>query len=453
MPKQILLNAFNMNCAVHQSPGLWRHPRDRKHAYKDLTYWTDLARTLERGKFDGIFLADVTGVYDVYGGSADAALRNGLQVPVNDPFLLVPAMAAVTENLGFGITGSISYEPPYTFARKMSTLDHLTGGRAGWNIVTGYLNSAAKASGRERQVSHDTRYDIAAEYMELMYKLWEGSWDADAVRVDEEAGIYVDPRKVRAVHHDGEYFRLDGIHLSEPSRQRTPVLYQAGSSGKGQAFAGRHAECVFVSSPSKPNLAPTVRKMRQATADQGRAPSDVLIFAMMTVVVAPTDKEAAEKYEEYRRYASYEGALTLLSGFTGVDFSSCDPDEPVKHIRNDSIHAAMDRFTIGDPSRSWTVGQVAEQLGVGGSGPKVVGSPQTVADQLEGWIEEVGIDGFNLNYTVEPEGMRDFVDLVVPELQNRGAFKSDYAQGTLRDKLFGRGPLLQAPHPAAAYRA
>jgi FMN-dependent oxidoreductase (nitrilotriacetate monooxygenase family) len=450
--KEIRVNAFDMNTASHISQGLWRHPRDRSAEYTTLKYWQDLARLLERGKFDGIFLADVTGIYDVYGGTADAALRNGVQVPNNDPFLLVPAMAAVTEHLCFGVTGSLSYEPPNTFARKMTTLDHLTDGRVGWNIVTGYLNSAAKGAGAAKVTEHDTRYDIAEEYMELMYMLWEGSWEEGAVLRNRETGIYVDPAKVHRVRHDGEYLRLDAIHLSEPSLQRTPVLYQAGASSKGQAFAGKHAECVFVGNPSKSTLAQTVKQTRAAAVAQGRRPEDVVIFAMMGIVVGRTDEEAHEKLREYNKYASYEGALTLLSGWTGMDFSSCDPKDKVKHERTDAMHTAIDRFTVSDPNRVWTVGEVAEFLAVGGSGPVLVGSPKKVADELQQWVEETGIDGINLARTITPDGVSDFVDLVVPELQARGAYKTEYKSGTFREKLFGNSARLTSPHPGAKFR-
>jgi len=450
--KKILFNAFDMNTAVHQSQGFWRHPRDRSGEYTSIHYWQKLARKLEEGKFDGLFLADVTGIYDVYGGNADAALRNAVQVPNNDPFLIVPAMAAVTEHLGFGITGAITYEPPYTFARKMSTLDHLTDGRVGWNIVTGYLNSAAKASGAQAQTGHDTRYEIAEEYMELMYKLWEGCWEKDAVVRNRETGLYVDPSKVHPVKHDGRYFRLNGIHLAEPSRQRTPVLYQAGASPKGQAFAGRHAECVFISSPTKPVLISTVKKIRAAALEQGRAADSIAIFGMMGLIVGRTDKEAQDKLADYRQYASYEGALTLMSGWTGIDFSSCDPKDPVKHIQSDSMQTGIDRFTISDPNRVWSVGEVAEHIAVSGSGPMIVGSPETVADELQQWFAEADIDGFNLAYSLAPDTINDIVDMVVPVLQERGVYKTEYAPGTLREKLFGRGPLLEAPHQAHQYR-
>ena len=176
MPRPIRLNAFDMNCVAHQSPGLWRHPDDQAWRYKDLSYWTDLAKLLERGHFDGLFIADVLGIYDVYGGNRNATVREATQIPVNDPILLTSAMAHVTEELGFGITASISFEHPYPFARRMSTLDHLTDGRVGWNVVTSYLDSGAKNLGQVAQLTHDNRYDIADEYLEVCYKLWEGSW-------------------------------------------------------------------------------------------------------------------------------------------------------------------------------------------------------------------------------------------------------------------------------------
>ncbi len=441
-----------MNCVGHQSPGLWRHPRDRSAEYKDLKYWTDVARILERGMFDGLFIADVLGVYDVFGGNVDAALRNGTQIPVNDPCLLVPAMAMVTENLGFGITCTLSFEPPYPFARRMSSLDHLTGGRVGWNIVTGYLNSAAQGVGGKDQTGHDTRYEIGDEYMEVMYKLWEGSWEHDAVVRDRASGVFTDPNKVHKVQHRGRHFQVDAVHLSEPSPQRTPVLYQAGASTKGRAFAATHAECVFTAAPTKQVLAPRVADIRRGALEQGRAASDILVFTLLTVIVGRTDAEAQAKHAEYRRYVSHEGALTLMSGWTGIDFSRYDLDEPIRYIKNDAIQSATEALTSADPDRTWTVREIAEFGGIGGLGPVIVGSPQRVADELQAWVEETDIDGFNLAYAVTPETFSDIVDLLVPELQRRGVYKTEYAKGTLRNKLFGRSAYLQAPHPAAGYR-
>ena len=453
MTRPIRFNAFEMNCVGHQSPGLWRHPRDRSSEYGTLAYWTDLARLLERGLFDGVFLADVVGIYDVFGGSHDAAIRHGIQVPVNDPLLVIPAMAAVTGDLGFGVTVNLSYEAPYLLARRFTSLDHLTGGRIGWNVVTGYLDSAARAMGLDRQRAHDDRYDLADEYMDVVYALWEGSWDDDAVLRDRATGVFADPAKVRPIRHEGEHFRTDGLHLGEPSPQRTPVIYQAGTSPKGRDFASRHAECVFVSGPSAQVIAPRVAALRQGIAATGRSAHDILVYALATIVVAETDEEAAAKLAEYRSFVSYEGALTLMSGWTGVDFSRLDLDSEVRHVENDAGRSAMDNVTRADPSRVWTVREVAEHVGIGGIGPVFAGSPATVCDALESWVEATGVDGFNLAYVVAHETFADIVDLVVPELQRRGRYRTAYEAGPLREKLFGPGRARTAPpHPAARHR-
>jgi FMN-dependent oxidoreductase (nitrilotriacetate monooxygenase family) len=453
MAKEIRLNAFDMNCVVHQSAGLWRHPRDRSDQYKSLDYWVELAKILERGKFDALFIADVLGVYDVYGGNVNAALAEATQVPLNDPVLLIPAMSYATSNLGFGVTCTLSFEPPYPFARRMSTLDHLTEGRIGWNIVTGYLNSAAKGVGLDAQTSHDLRYRIGDEYMEVMYKLWEGSWEDDAVIRDRKSGIFTRPDKVHKVQHEGEYYRVNAIHLSEPSPQRTPVLYQAGASNAGCEFAAKHAECVFMLGPSKQVVRPRVSDIRARAVRYGRSPNDIFIFTLMTVIVGRTEEEAQAKYQEYRSFISHRGALTLLAGWTGIDFSQYQLDDVLQHIRNDAINSAVDAFTVADPNRKWTVREVAEFVGIGGMGAVVVGSPQSVADQLQAWVDETDVDGFNLAYAVTPESFSDFVELVVPELQRRGIYKHDYAAGTLREKLYGKDhSRLPDTHPAARYR-
>jgi long-chain alkane monooxygenase len=451
MAKEICFNAFEMNCVAHQSPGLWRHPRDRSRDYRRLDGWIELARTLERGLFDGLFLADVLGVYDVFGGGPEAALRHATQTPVNDPLLLVPAMAAATKHLGFGVTVTLSYEPPFPFARRMSTLDHLTEGRIGWNVVTGYLDSAAKGMGQSGQRAHDDRYAVAEDYMEVVYKLWEGSWADNAVVADARKGVFTRPDRVRKVRHDGPYYKLDALHLSEPSPQRTPVLYQAGTSPAGRAFAARHAECVFMSGPSKQVIAPRVAAIRELAAAAGRDRKRILMFAMMTVIVAPTDEEAHAKLADYRRYVDPEGALTLMSGWTGVDFSKFDPDQIVEHVEREAGRTALENITRADPGRRWTVREVAEHVSIGGIGPVVVGSPATVADELESWIEDTDLDGFNLTFVVRPETFVDIADLLVPELQRRGRYKRTYAEGTLREKLFGHARL-GPEHPAASHR-
>jgi FMN-dependent oxidoreductase (nitrilotriacetate monooxygenase family) len=450
--RQIRLNAFDMNCIGHQSPGLWTHPDDRADTYNTLEYWTNLARLLERGKFDALFMADVLGIYDVYQASPRTALEHAVQVPVNDPLMPISAMAAVTEHLGFGVTCGLSYEHPYPFARRMSTLDHLTKGRIGWNIVTGYLDSAARGMGMSKQVAHDDRYDVAEDYMQATYKLWEASWEDAAVLRDRRGRRFADASRIHRILHEGPHFKVDAIHLCEPSPQRTPVLFQAGASKRGRDFAARHAECVFINGPSKKVVGGIVSDLRRRAAEAGRDPRDLVIFTMMTLITDTTPKAAWDKYQDYLGYVSEEGALALMSGWTGVDFGAMDPDEIVRFTQKDAQTSALEAFTTADPDREWTVREIARHAAIGGRGPVVIGSGEEVADELCAWVNETDIDGFNLAYALTPGTFADIANLVVPELQARGLFKHDYAPGTFRDKLFGRGARLPSSHPAAAVR-
>lgn len=448
MPKEILLNAFNMNCVGHINHGLWTHPRDQSDRYHRLDYWTSMAATLERGLFDGLFLADIVGVYDVYQQSVDLTLRESIQLPVNDPLMLVSAMAAVTKGLGFGVTVNVHAEEPYIFARRLSTLDHLTDGRIGWNIVTGYLDSAARAVGEAALGEHDTRYDRADECLDLLYALWEGSWDDDAVLGNRKARVYADPARVRKIRHEGTHYRADAYHLSEPSCQRTPVLYQAGTSGRGRKFASRHAECVFISSPDTTVARAASRAIREGAVGEGRRVDDVRIFAGITVVVDRTQRAASEKYEDYLRYASPEAGLAHFSAGTGIDFSQYELDEPITYGKGNFVQTSVDLAR----ERGWTKRSILSDMALGGRYPLIVGDPNQVADALEAWIDEGEVDGFNLARTVAPESYEDFIDLVVPVLQERGRYKTAYGEGSLRNRLFGEGNRLPARHHGAGFR-
>lgn len=451
MPGQtIRFNAFAMNCVGHQSPGLWAHPRDRSWRYKDLEYWQDLARTLERGIFDGVFIADVVGYYDVYKGSNWHALEQAAQIPVNDPLQLAAPIALATDHLGIGITASTSFEHPYTFARRLSTADHHTKGRIGWNIVTSYLESGARNVGQSGLQRHDNRYEVASEYVEVLYKLFEGSWEDGAVLRDRDRRIFTDPSKVHEIGHRGRHFTVPGYHLSEPSPQRTPVLYQAGASGPGKAFAATHAECVFVAAPLKAMLRAYVSDVRAKAVAAGRSAEDILIYNLTTVIVAETDEAAQRTFEDYQNYASYDGALVFMSGWSGIDFGQYAPTDLVKKVETNAIVSMVETFTADE--KPWSIAELARWGGIGGIGPIFVGSPTTVADILQEWVEETGVDGFNLAYAVTPETFEDTVNLLVPELQRRGVYPKAYRPGTLREKLFGRGAYLPESHPAHGYR-
>jgi FMN-dependent oxidoreductase (nitrilotriacetate monooxygenase family) len=446
MKREIRFNAFDMACVGHIQQGMWTHPRDRSAEYLSLEYWMGLARLLEEGLFDGLFLADVLGIYDVHGGNGDAAIRNAVQVPLLDPMLIVPAMAAATRNLGFGVTCNLAWESPALMARRFSTLDHLTKGRIGWNIVTGYLDSAARAMGLDRQMAHDDRYDLADEYMEILYRLWEESWAADAVKRDRATGIYADPAHVKRITHQGRQYRLDAPHLVEPSPQRTPVLYQAGASDRGRGFAARHAECVFVNGGPKPHVAKLVADLRARAA-----PRPIRVFVGATLIIGRTRAEAEAKLADYRQHASIEGALAHASASLGIDLARFAPDEELPDAgQSQAIRSNVEALRAAAPRA--TKRALMDRMVLGSRQPPIIGSVDEVAEELIAWVDQADVDGFNLSRTVTPECLEDVVRLLVPALQERGRYKRGYAPGSYREKLFGFGPLLAAPHPAATHR-
>ena len=446
MPEDVIhLNLFTMNSVEHVTVGSWRYPGDQSARYRDRTYWTEVARTAERGGFDGVFFADVRGIYDVYGGSRDPAIERAVQTPSNDPAYLVPAMAEVTDHLGFAVTKSTSYTHPYQLAREFSTLDHLTDGRVAFNVVTSYLESAAANLGLGERLGHDERYDRAQEFMEICYALWEDSWEDGAVVRDAAAGRFTDPAKVHTIDHAGEHFDVVGPHGCEPSPQRTPVIYQAGSSDRGRAFAAANAEAVFVSQPTPEQVREYVDDLRSRAADHGRDPDELMFFPGIVPIVGATAELAEAKHESYREHVDVEGVLALLSGFVDVDLSELDPDQKIEHIETEAIQGTVNAFAGGEST--WTVREMAQFAGLGTTSPVVVGTPAEVADELQWWFEEVGVDGFNVKEVARPGSLADFVDLVVPELRERGLVRESYEGATLRENLTGRRRLSET-HPA-----
>ena len=451
MPKKLHVNLFEMNCVSHITHGLWVHPDNNRHRFNDLNFWTELAQLLEYGTFDAVFLADVIGAYDQFRDGPETALREALQIPNNDPLLVIPAMAAVTKNLGFGATFSTTYEPPFAFARRMSTLDHLTKGRVAWNIVTSYLPNAARNFGREDEVAHDQRYEIADEYLDVLYKLWEGSWDDNAVIQDRENRVYTDPSRVRYIHHVGEHFKVAGPHLCQPSRQRTPVLFQATGSNAGKEFAGRHAEAVFTGGFTLDAVRKNIADMRARAVAHGRGPNAIKFIVGASVIVGKTDAEVTKKLETFRRLISVEGRLAHAQ--SGIDFTIYPREE-----RLAAIIARKDRGWDKIPPRfqpNQTIGEVLDQLGSLGQGRHfVAGTPKVVADEIEKWLDVDGIDGINLLQYLSFDTARDFIELVVPELRRRGRYREFYNGGeTLRELFFGSGHArLPASHFGARYR-
>ncbi|MDZ7745575.1 MAG: LLM class flavin-dependent oxidoreductase [Halobacteriales archaeon] len=441
------LNLFTMNAVTHVSPGLWRRSGDRAADYTDRDYWTDVARTAERGGFDAVFFADVRGIYDVFDGAREPAIRRAVQTPSNDPRFLIPAMAEVTNELGFAVTRSTTYNQPYELAREFSTLDHLTDGRIAFNIVTSYLDSAARNLGVGQRLDHDDRYDRADEFMDVSYALWEESWDDDAVVRDADTDTYTNPDGVHTIDHDGEWFTVEGPHGCEPSPQRTPFLYQAGASDRGREFAADNAEAVFCSYPTKEGVRNYVEDMRERAGGHGRDADSIGFYPGIVTIVGETEALAEAKHEHYRDMIDVDAVLALLSGFMDMDLSALDPDQRIEHIETEAMQGAVNAFTKADPDRDWTVAEMARFAGLGSTSPVVVGTPEQVADELEAWYRELPIAGFNVKEVARPDSLEDFVSFVVPELRERGLLGTPDGE-TLRERVTGGGPRLPDDHPA-----
>ncbi|MEJ5065031.1 LLM class flavin-dependent oxidoreductase [Erwinia sp. MYb375] len=436
----LILFGFMMNVVGHISAGLWRHPEDQASRYTDIRYWVEIAQLLDEAGFDALFLADALGQLDVYQQQPDAALRGAAQMPVNDPLLLVSALAAATRHLGFGVTVSTTYEHPYLLARKFTTLDHLSNGRVAWNIVTSMLDSAARNLGLTQQIPHDERYDRAQEFVDVACKLWEGSWEEEAVVRDKQGGVYSHPHKVHPIRHQGRYYQVPDAHLSEPSPQRTPVLFQAGTSARGSLFAAANAEVIFMAGLTPEAIRHDIATIRQLAVEQGRHPDALRFIAAVTVVTGPDDTQAQARYADFQRYISEEAALALFSAWTGVDWADYDPDRPLEYIETDACRSALASLTRIDGGRQWTLREAAHYIGIGGLHPTLVGGPQSVADQLEQFAAASGVDGFNIGYAISPGSFEDFARYVIPELKARGRVAPRPAQPlTLRERLFGAG--------------
>ncbi|HEX6593436.1 MAG TPA: LLM class flavin-dependent oxidoreductase [Bacillota bacterium] len=448
MSKQIHFNGFIQNSPSPHSTGLWKHEKDEGTNHNRLSYWIEAAQILERGKFDALFIADVLGTYSVYENSHYAATRRAVQLPAHDPLIPITAMAAATKHIGFAPTISTTYAQPYALARQLSTLDHLTGGRVAWNVVTSYLESEAVNLGLSERLPKELRYDRADEFLEVVYKLWEHSWEQDAVVYDRKNDTFADPEKVHLINHEGQFFNVAGPHLVEPSPQRTPVLFQAGGSSRGRDFAAKHAEAVFTKHHSLAALKEYTQDIRRRTKQQGRNPEDVLIFPMILPIIGSTEEEAYANYEDVMNHVSYDGTAALLSGHTGIDFSEYDPDQYIEQIETEAVQGNLNMY-VKDPNKRWTLREAIKNHGLGNGTVKFIGTPEQIADEIERWAEEGDVDGFNIAQTYSLDTFREFVDNVVPELQKRGIYRKEYQGNTLRENMFGKGNVhLPNNHPA-----
>ena len=440
-------NAFVMNTASHIQHGQWRHPDSRQTDFEDVTVWIEVARTLERGLFDAAFFADVVGLYGPLDGDYTVNAREGLQIPSNDPSVLLSALAVNTEHLGLAFTSSIIQAHPFEFARRASTLDHISRGRIAWNIVTSTLENAARNFGYDRLPPHDERYAWAEEYLEVVYKLWEGSWDEGALLKDRDSGVYADAAHIHRINHEGPRYRVEGPHLVAPSPQRTPLLFQAGSSPAGRAFAARNAEAVFIAAPSPQVAAEGIAATRALAVAAGRRPEDIKFFQALSFVVGSTEAEAKAKEAELQAYVSEEGFLTHMNYGVRPDGTPYPPDTPLSQVETNSSQGILDWLRQSTPGREPLVRDLTTILS---TRSRIVGTPEQIADALAAW-QRAGVDGINVVTWRIPETYTEFVDHVLPELRRRGLAQREYTPGTLRRKLFGTDQLNER-HPAARYR-
>ncbi|MFT4211574.1 MAG: NtaA/DmoA family FMN-dependent monooxygenase [Microbacterium sp.] len=451
MTKQIVLGAFE-EFTPNFISNAWHHPKGATKDFATLRYWQDLARELEAGGFDFLFLAEALG-YPMSGDDIpEAVVREAVQVPAHDPMTLVSGLAATVDRLGFVVTASTTSQQPYLNARTYTSLDHLTGGRIAWNIVTSDNQVAlTRLLGLPAVTPHDERYRRATEFVELNLQLWEGAWDDDAVVYDKTTRTYADPAKVHRIRHEGEYFRYDGFFPAIPSPQRTPLLLQAGTSSAGRAFAARFAECVFIQDRDPDVAAAVVADLRARAVANGRAAADIKVIDAVSIIVGDTEEEAARLRAELDATPSVEAAAALYLGWSGVDLMRFPLEATLADVTTEVGQSMLGLFQQGDESP--TIREILQRITTSIGGPRLTGTPQSVADQLQDFVDRSDVDGFLIEYTYGGIATyRDIIDRVFPLLRERGMLPAEPRGGTMRERIVGGGPRLPDTHPGAAYR-
>ncbi|MEL0110137.1 MAG: LLM class flavin-dependent oxidoreductase, partial [Rickettsiales bacterium] len=427
-PRRLHLGAFMRPVSIHT--GAWRYPGAYPDANFNFGHIKRFAQKLESGLFDAFFMADHLAVLNM---PMDALKRSATATSF-EPMTLLPALAAVTEHLGLIATGSTTYEEPYHVARRFSSLDHISGGRAAWNIVTTSNPNASLNFGIEEQMEHDERYRRAREFYDVVTGLWD-SWADDAFIRDVESGVFFDPERLHVLDHKGKYFSVRGpLNIARPV-QGWPVLVQAGASEAGRQFAAETSEAIFASARTLADGQAFYKDIKGRVAAAGRDPDHIKILPGCLVVIGDSVEEAREKRAVLDSGVHYESAIASLSIALGNDASSFDPDGPLPDVpETNASQSGRERTIRLAREENLTVRQLAQRLG-GYGGLAMVGTPKTIADEMEEWLIERGCDGFNVMFPYLPEGLEDFVDRVVPELQRRGLFRTAYEGKTLRENL------------------
>jgi len=436
--RQLHLNLFIMNAGHHEAA--WRYKGTEPHNITNLRYYQRLAQTAEKAKFDSVFLAD--------GLAVSKHVKHGAFVGL-EPFTLLSALAAVTEHIGLIGTVSTTYNEPFHVARKFASLDHISNGRAGWNIVTSGSIFEAYNFNRDTHLEHAKRYDRAKEFLEVTTALWD-SWEDDAIVIDRESGVFSDPKKVQAITHEGENFRVRGpLNIPRPP-QGYPVLVQAGSSEDGKEFAAQYAEAIFTAQQILAEGQQFYSDVKGRLLRYGRTSDQLLILPGICPIIGATESEAREKEQEINELTIPEYGLNQLSNMLGVDLYTYSLDGPLPELPSlDEINGNKSRFQLVidlAQREQLTIRQLLHRLAGGRGHRTYAGTALQIADQLEEWFQSGAADGFNVMPPYLPGGLDEFAEGVIPELQRRGLFRTEYAGDTLREHL----GLSRPDHPAAA---
>ncbi|CDR45453.1 CYFA0S18e01904g1_1 [Cyberlindnera fabianii] len=457
----LILNFFEALTPVLHAPGQWKNPRDQSRNYYKAEYWVKLAQLAERGKIHAIFIGDSLAIYGGYksaglGGpyNYEEAAKTGNNFPKNDPTAYLSAVAISTKNVSLGITCSTLTEHPYHFARRMATMDHISGGRIGWNVVTSRVPSAGRQLTDDNKMPEkDLRYEKTDEYLQVFYELLLSSWRDDGVVWDVEKGIVSDPDRIREINFDGTHFRVPGPQITEPTPGRIPLIIQAGASPKGRLLGAKHGELIFLQGSDPAKARDQILETRKLAKEKyGRNPDHLKFVTMLRCVVGKTHEEAVAKAEEIESYHDEEGALVQLGG-GGMDLSVYDWDEDLTVVKDPAVKELALSFKKRD---SYKEGDIITRRYIGRNFFRAnyyIGTAEEVADKIEEYVEASNIDGFNLTNLVFPETFESIVDLLIPELQKRGLAQKDYAVdgGSLREQVYRKKDQKFVPEDHYAY--
>ncbi len=430
---QMHLAQFLIYGPTDHSLAAWKHPRtDRSFDWTRPELYQHIAQVCERGKFDMVFFADFSIIFEAYQHSLAPTLRHAVQVPAHDPVPMISWIAAATKKIGLGVTFSTSQHHPYYLARLFASLDHLCGGRVGWNVVT-TVNRHESFAGVEQVRAHDERYEQAEEMLEVCYKLWR-TWDDDAVLMDVDNGIFTEPERVHTIDHQGKYYNSRGPLNVIRSPQTGPAIIQAGASPRGMAFAAKHAEVIFAIDPDVKGARQYCDDLKQAFMRQGRDRGACKVLFGVQPFVGKSEAEAREQQALHNELVPEEGAMAILSGHMARDASQFELDAPLPEFQTGGSQGIVDMYRR-DREKPPTVRDIALRHGQSVGLPQIVGTPEQVADQLEAFQAQSGCDGFMISAAYTPGAIEDFVDKVVPILQSRGQFRKQYTGDTLREHI------------------